>query len=569
MTDYSRDYYRGFYGHLSDYPDSSTIVRMQQQYWATKQAVFKKLGKKEDDCITACDAELDTKLELFQTIEETCSTLMKVLENYQDRLCALAQEENAMGRFLKESGKRDKTRAGKMMSATGKTLSYSAQQRLALRMPLIRLYQEVETFQYRAITDTLQTIEKMEKARTSYRGALMWMKDVSQQLDPDTQKQLEKFRKVQSHVRKSKIRFDKLKLDTQQKIDLLSASRCNMFSHALATYQKILLQFWKKTSQTMTSVAQTFKGYQHFEFSMLKELTEPSKKLAEETSNQEILIPADDDKDAILFFEAEYHDEEDNEKDKTKKQEKLSRLHDSPMKKNSNNKKSSKNKKNKGAKLSEAGKGDADVPLLNLDDDNHAKLDSFLGTSLDLGKLRVQESLQAEKKNPCVTDLLTDNPEVEDYEKDDLTLLNEILNAPSGNFPIVPDSGDSFASEWQAAFGNAPQSPERIVDITAASESDVPSGANNSFLPSHLLEMNSDFKAISMNTEEMCQNTSNHKTGPITQDVEEGKSLPSGGAAKKGKQDMSAWFNLFADLDPLANPDLIGQKKDVYDDRNC
>lgn len=569
MTDYSRDYYRGFYGHLSDYPDSSTLVRMQQQYWATKQAVFKKLGKKEDDCITACDAELDTKLELFQTIEETCSTLMKVLENYQDRLCALAQEENAIGRFLKESGKRDKTRAGKMMSATGKTLSYSAQQRLALRMPLIRLYQEVETFQYRAITDTLQTIEKMEKARTSYRGALMWMKDVSQQLDPDTQKQLEKFRKVQSHVRKTKIRFDKLKLDTQQKIDLLSASRCNMFSHALATYQKILLQFWKKTSQTMTSVAQTFKGYQHFEFSMLKELTEPSKKLAEETSNQEILIPADDDKDAILFFEAEYHDEDDNEKDKTKKLEKLNRLQESPAKKNCNNKKSTKNKKNKGAKLSEAGKGDADVPLLNLEDDNRVKLESFLGTSLDLETLSVQEGSQAEKKSPWVKDLLTDNPEVEDGEKDDLTLLNEILNAPSGNFPIIPDAGDSFASEWQAAFGNAPQSPERIVDITASSEPDVPSGANTNFLPSHLLEMNSDYKAMHMNTEDVSQDILNHKSVPGTQDAGEGRSLPSGGAAKKSKQDMSAWFNLFADLDPLANPDLIGQKKDVYDDRNC
>lgn len=69
--------------------------------------------------------------------------------------------------------------------------------RLSLRLPLVRLYHEVETFQYRAIVDCLQTVEKMEKARTAYRGALMWMKDVSQQLDPDTCKQLEKFRKVQ------------------------------------------------------------------------------------------------------------------------------------------------------------------------------------------------------------------------------------------------------------------------------------------------------------------------------------------------------------------------------------
>lgn len=63
-------------------------------------------------------------------------------------------------------------------------------------MPLVRLYQEVETFRYRAISDTLMTINRMEGARTEYRGALLWMKDQSSNLDPDTYKQLEKFRKV-------------------------------------------------------------------------------------------------------------------------------------------------------------------------------------------------------------------------------------------------------------------------------------------------------------------------------------------------------------------------------------
>lgn len=30
-------------------------------------------------------------------------------------------------------------------------------------------------------------------------------------------------------------------------------------------------------------------------------------------------------------------------------------------------------------------------------------------------------------------------------------------------------------------------------------------------------------------------------------------------ALKSGNRDMSAWFDLFADLDPLANPDAIGR----------
>lgn len=32
------------------------------------------------------------------------------------------------------------------------------------------------------------------------------------------------------------------------------------------------------------------------------------------------------------------------------------------------------------------------------------------------------------------------------------------------------------------------------------------------------------------------------------------------------KGDMSAWFSLFADLDPLANPDAIGRNPDEMTD---
>lgn len=54
---------------------------------------------------------------------------------------ALAVEENEMGNFMKEYGKIDKTRAGKMMMAVGTSVSYTGQQRFALHTPLDRLYQ--------------------------------------------------------------------------------------------------------------------------------------------------------------------------------------------------------------------------------------------------------------------------------------------------------------------------------------------------------------------------------------------------------------------------------------------
>jgi len=65
-----------------------------------------------------------------------------------------------------------------------------------MRMPLTLVCQEVTTFLYRAVSDMMLTVEQMETARSEYRGALMWMRDVSEHLDPDAEKRLQKFRLV-------------------------------------------------------------------------------------------------------------------------------------------------------------------------------------------------------------------------------------------------------------------------------------------------------------------------------------------------------------------------------------
>lgn len=234
------------------------VSRMQKKFWETKQVLIKVTGKKEDEHVVASDAELDAKLEIFHSVQTTGSELLKVIEKYHQALNALSVEENDFGLHLKVHAQQNSTRAGKMMKVTGNALCSSAGQRLALCVPLTRLQQEMATFTNRAISDTLLTINQMEKARTEYRGALLWMKDVSQELDPDTYTQMEKFRKVQIQVRNTKSHFDKTKMDVCQKVDLLGASRCNLLSHSLASYQTTLLHFWKKTAHLMSEIQEEF-----------------------------------------------------------------------------------------------------------------------------------------------------------------------------------------------------------------------------------------------------------------------------------------------------------------------
>ncbi|XP_010630344.1 islet cell autoantigen 1 isoform X5 [Fukomys damarensis] len=432
--------------------DKSVVNKMQQKYWETKQAFIKATGKKEDEHVVASDADLDAKLELFHSIQRTCLDLSKAIVLYQKRICFLSQEENELGKFLRSPAFQDKTRAGKMMQATGKALCFSSQQRLSLRNPLCRFHQEVETFRHRAISDTWLTVNRMEQCRTEYRGALLWMKDVSQELDPDLYKQMEKFRKVQTQVRLAKKNFDKLKMDVCQKVDLLGASRCNLLSHMLATYQTTLLHFWEKTSHTMAAIHESFKGYQPYEFTTLKSLQDPMKKLVEK---QEKRIAQQDSTEAA---------------------------------------------------------GQEPSQLISLEDENQCEESSSFNRPMD-------ELLDMQPEEAGLGPM-AETPEPDSADKDDLLLLSEIFSASS------LEEGE-FSKEWAAVFGDS-----RLKEPTASGalgEPDAKFQAGSGFLPSQLLDQN-------------------------MKDLQTSLQEPA-----KAASDLTAWFSLFADLDPLSNPDAVGK----------
>lgn len=337
-----------------------------------------------------------------------------------------------------------------MMQATGKALCFSSQQRLALRNPLCRFHQEVETFRHRAISDTWLTVNRMEQYRTEYRGALLWMKDVSQELDPDLYKQMEKFRKVQTQVRLAKKNFDKLKMDVCQKVDLLGASRCNLLSHMLATYQTTLLHFWEKTSHTMAAIHESFKGYQPYEFTTLKSLQDPMKKLVEKEGK------------------------------KTSWRENREAVAPEPRQ------------------------------LISLEDE-HKDSSTY--------KRPIDELLDGKPEEACLGPT-AGTPEPESGDKDDLLLLNEIFSTS------CLDEGE-FSREWAAVFGD-----DRLKEpapMGAQGEPDPKPQIGSGFLPSQLLDQN-------------------------MKDLQASLQEPA-----KAASDLTAWFSLFADLDPLSNPDAVGK----------
>ncbi|XP_042744864.1 islet cell autoantigen 1 isoform X1 [Lagopus leucura] len=484
MDGHKYNYPREFYDQYAQSQEKSVVNKMQQKYWKTKQTLIKVTGKKEDEHVVASDADLDAKLELFHSIQRTCMELLKAIELYQKRICFLSQEENELGKFLRSQGSQDKTRAGKMMQATGKALCFSSQQRLALRAPLTRLYQEVETFRYRAISDTWLTVNRMEQYRTEYRGALLWMKDVSQELDPDLYKQMEKFRKVQAQVRHAKLNFDKLKTDVCQKVDLLGASRCNLLSHVLTTYQTTLLHFWEKTSHTMAAIHESFKGYQPYEFTMLKSLQDPVNKLRETA------------------------EKEDPQTESTKSEDQQSQL-------------------------------------ISLDEESHTKEPDYSGAVDDLLDLHPEENASKEQ--------FAKSLKSEPGDKDDLVILDDIFSASS------LEEGE-FSKEWTDVFGQ----DDLAMNSSAGDEDNssavalTPSG----YLPSQLLDQNMNDLQSSLHG--WAANSGSPLS--IPQPAQKPNSLnvnanktPVKGEPTRNPKDRTAWFSIFADLDPLSNPDAVGK----------
>lgn len=53
-------------------------------------------------------------------------------------------------------------------------------------------------------------------------------------------------------------------------MDLLSASRTNLFSATLVPYQTELIKFWEKSSNCLAAVYENIKDHKHYEFKLLK-----------------------------------------------------------------------------------------------------------------------------------------------------------------------------------------------------------------------------------------------------------------------------------------------------------
>ena len=152
------------------------------------------------------------------------------------------------------------------------------------------------------------------------------------------------------------------------------------------------------------------------------------------------------------------------------------------------------------------------------------------------------------------------NPEQQ--SKSDMDLLSDVLGTASFNEnEYLSGSQSGFSKEWNDMFGQQ-QIPEsnsqsQLMPLEGGIETSTSGGM---YMPSFLMEQMRQVDPMAAQTGAPANAAAASET--------DGKNKGKNVKPKKG-QDMSAWFNLFSDLDPLANPDAIGTSKDADQERSC
>ena len=259
----------------------------------------------------------------------------------------------------------------------------------------------------------------------------------------------------------------------------------------------------------MSAVAESFKGYQYYEFTVIKDLAEPSRLLAGMGSSKPSATEKGKEKDEELI--------DVNESKPTS---------------------STENKPN-----------DPTEPVNALIDITDDQLDDQL---LELEKLTTIDrtpaaASAANAKGDTLVDLSSTSAEHDKLFSD---LLSPTSSGATTTDLLGSNESGSFDAHWTAAFGNSsnqPASSNLLADSTAS---------NNSFLPSSLLS-------------ELLTSMSSKPNKPAAQPAAAAstnlKPKPSTGKAT----DKSSWLNLFAELDPIQNPDAIGKSTIDEADRSC
>ncbi|KAL7672266.1 hypothetical protein ACOME3_007157 [Neoechinorhynchus agilis] len=238
--------------------DSASNIRplwkLKGTIYTARQLITDKIRIKRaslDEGDMYCEDDLfEAKLNLFKALKRSSLNLTRICGGYVrciDSICSIEDELSVhYGSFRGPSWSCDSQAVSDqerenhsrtidtVLTVFSSILTMSSSARVSVKVPLVRLHNEVTTFHRKALMDTEQSMSRLMKLRTEFRASLAWLKEISKNdLNPEIPETLSQYQSVQNIVKERKDKYDEVKKDITEKIDMLCASRCNMFSKVL------------------------------------------------------------------------------------------------------------------------------------------------------------------------------------------------------------------------------------------------------------------------------------------------------------------------------------------------
>lgn len=94
---------------------------------------------------------------------------------------------------------------------------------------------------------------------------------------------------AQAAVKEAKLRFDKLKIDLTEKIGMVNASRCNLLSRSLPTYQKAMLAFSDSAASEFHQVLVNLRSHHHHQYKLHSDMEQIRDLEAHELTESQLL----------------------------------------------------------------------------------------------------------------------------------------------------------------------------------------------------------------------------------------------------------------------------------------
>ncbi|KAF0987118.1 hypothetical protein HZS_3543 [Henneguya salminicola] len=264
---------------------------MIKNYWFAKRVVLLNTKKNQTDYLKIGN---DFDLTKFRELNLIRSTSTKVRDTFNlliKTTKALYEIENKHCDILGNENFDHSNHSGIMMLQMSHVLKNCSLSRhlvnLTSRMLLIPVLERIHylftEFIKHGISDAFTAFKKSEKVVLHLQAGLMWIDDLSKELDPDFPDKIRKFKEAQKYVKETRDKLSELNNIASVKYALVASSRdlittkvfYYVYSKEMNSYFCVLRDHFIKCQDEYTHYTQEFSGLPFYKFNILQPILGP------------------------------------------------------------------------------------------------------------------------------------------------------------------------------------------------------------------------------------------------------------------------------------------------------